>query len=156
MRHGHSLSAREAGVASDSERPLSQQGEKEALETSLHLKASGFTPDLIISSPFARADRTAAIAAEVFPGTLRKTEPSLSEGPLQALLELILHTFPEKSRVLVVGHQPLLGAAGGFMLGMDIFDLSPAGFIRLTFTKEPGAGSLTEFYIPPPSGEQSR
>ena len=156
MRHGHALSAHEAGVPSDSERPLSPLGEKEALETCLHLKTSGFVPDFIISSPFLRADRTAAIAAGVFPRAARRTDPALSDGQLQDLLDLLARLSPEESRVLLVGHQPLIGTIAGFLLGRDGFDLSPAGFVRLKPAKGPGSGALVEFYTPPWPEEISR
>jgi len=156
MRHGHAFSAQRAGAQPDSERPLSPLGEAEARETARHLNAAGFFPNLIISSPFLRADRTASIAAELFTGAERKKAAEISDGPLQALLELILGTFPEDSRVLMVGHQPLLGAAAGFLLGMDGFDLSPAGFVRLNSGKGPGAGSLIEYYTPPPPEDTNR
>jgi phosphohistidine phosphatase len=156
MRHGHALSAREAKVPSDSERPLSPLGEKEALEASLHLKGSGFVPDLIISSPFIRAGRTAAIASGVFPKAARQTDHALSDGPAQALLDLILELSPDIRRVLIVGHQPLIGAISGFLLGRDSFDLSPAGFVRLELSGDPGSGSLVECYAPSVTEGKSR
>lgn len=156
MRHGHALSEREAGVLLDSERPLSALGEREALETAMHLSASGFVPDLIISSPFLRAGRTAEIAAGVFPGAARQTSPVISDGPLQALLELVLRSFPDGPRALLVGHQPLIGAAAGCLLGEDSFGLSPAGFVRLNLVGKPGSGTLVEFYTPPLPKVKSR
>lgn len=152
MRHGHALTAREAGVPSDPERPLSPLGERETLETARHLGASGFVPDLIISSPFLRADRTAAIAAGVFPGASRRTNTALSDGQLGALLDLAQQFPPGSSRILLVGHQPLLGAVAGLLLGGEVFDLSPAGFVRLK-TDGNEDSSLVEFYAPPPEGK---
>ncbi len=150
MRHGQALSAREAGVASDPERPLSPLGEKEALETARHLSASDFVPDVIISSPFLRADHTAEIAAGVFAGASRRTSEALSGGSLQELQELILNAVAGNSRVLLVGHQPLIGAIAGFLTGADSFDVPPAGFIRIKPAEKPGPDSLVEFYAPPP------
>ncbi len=148
MRHGHALSAREAGVPSDPERPLSPLGEQEALQTSRHLSASGFVPDLIISSPFLRAKRTATIAAGVFPRASIRTDAALSDGRLQAVTDLILQLAAGESRVLLIGHQPLLGTIAGLLLGAENFDLSPAGFVKLRPGLKPGAGSLIEFYTP--------
>lgn len=150
MRHGHALSRTEAGVNSDSERPLSAAGEKEALETALHLSGSGFAPDLIISSPFRRADRTAEICAGVFPSAARETASALSDGPPQALVDLVQRFYEGKARVLIVGHQPLLGGIAGYFLGQEGFDLSPAGFVHLKPGKNPGTAVLAEFYAPPP------
>lgn len=149
LRHGHALSAREAGVQTDSERPLSERGEQEALEAARHLSASGFSPDLIISSPFLRAERTAQIAAGVFPSASRETARALSDGPAQAVLDLLLN-LDGAGRALIVGHQPLVGALAGYYLGREGFDLSPAGFVRLRAAGAPGGAALVEFYAPPP------
>ena len=149
MRHGHSLSAREAGVASDSERPLSPRGELEAREAAQRLSAAGFTPDRIVSSPLARARRTAEIAAGVFPAAARETASQLSDGPAQALLSLIENLSRSGGRVLVVGHQPLLGAIAGYFTGSEGYDLAPAGFVRIDSAERPGSSSLVEFYSPP-------
>ncbi|PKM99045.1 MAG: hypothetical protein CVU79_00575 [Elusimicrobia bacterium HGW-Elusimicrobia-3] len=155
MRHGHSLSSREAGVASDSERPLSPRGEQEAREAARHLAAAGFTPGRIVSSPLARARRTAEIAAEVFPGAARETASQLSDGPAQALLTLIEGLACGGGRVLVVGHQPLLGAIAGYFTGSESYDLAPAGFVRVSPAERPGPSSLVEFYSPPPPKDPS-
>lgn len=136
-------------MASDPERPLSALGEQEALETARHLKASGFTPDLIISSPFLRAGRTAAIAAGVFPGAPVRTDAALSDGRMQNILDLVLRPSAGASRLLLVGHQPLIGAVAAALLGAEAFDVSPAGFIRLGPGGEAGRSSLVEFYSPP-------
>lgn len=151
MRHGHALSRQEAGVASDSERPLSGRGEREVLEAANRLKAGGFAPDRIVSSPFLRARRTAEIAAGVFPSAARETAQVVSDGPAQALLDLAQGFCSGKERVLVVGHQPLIGAVAAFLLGDDPFDLSPAGFAKLKCEGEPGCAALLEFYAPPPA-----
>lgn len=150
MRHGHSLSALEAGVQSDSLRPLSTRGEKEALAAARHLSASGFAPARIVSSPYLRADRTAEIAAAVFPAASRETARALSDGPAQAVLDLLLRLAQDGARVMVVGHQPLMGAIAGYFLQQDGFDLSPAGFVRVNYSQHPGSSSLVEFYSPPP------
>lgn len=149
MRHGHALSRQEAGVASDSERPLSPRGEREALDAAARLRSAGFVPDRIVSSPFRRAARTAEIAAGVFPAAGRETAAVISDGPAQALLDLSLELRAGRDRVLVVGHMPLIGAVAAHLLGDEPFDLSPAGFVRL---KADGAGpaSLLEYYTPPP------
>ncbi|MDA8244979.1 MAG: histidine phosphatase family protein [Elusimicrobia bacterium] len=149
MRHGHALSAREAGVPTDSERPLSELGEQEALETARHLSEAGFSPALIISSPFLRASRTAEIAARVFTAAARRTSPALSDGPASAIVELIEDLEKDGGSVLVVGHQPLMGAIAGYFSGRDNFDLSPAGFVRVARGKSPAGPALLEFYSPP-------
>lgn len=153
MRHGHALSRQEAGVASDSERPLSPRGEREAAEAAARLRASGFVPDRIVASPFRRACRTADIAAGVFPSAGRETSAVISDGPAQALLDLSLQLCSGGGRVLVVGHMPLIGAVAASLLGDEPFDLSPAGFVRLKADGAAGPAALLEYYTPPPSRE---
>ena len=143
LRHGRALSAREAGVASDAERPLSPLGEAEVRAASERLLAAGFAPDIIISSPYLRAARTADIAASVFPSARRQTAAALSDGPAQAVIDLV-EEAPCCS-ALLVGHQPLLGAVAGFRLGDGPLDLSPGGFARIRCGASP---LLIEFYAP--------
>jgi len=143
LRHGHALSAREAGVTADAERPLSPLGEAEARAAAQRLRSTGFAPAMIISSPFLRAGRTAELASLAFPSAERRTAAALSDGPAQAVLDLI-EGLPEGS-VLLVGHQPLLGAVAGFLLGTGPLDFSPAGFARIRRGSSP---SLVEFYAP--------
>ena len=150
MRHGHALSRQEAGFPSDQDRPLSPRGEREAFESAKLLLAAGFAPDRIISSPYLRACRTAEIAAGVFPPAARETARAISDGPAQALLDLAQGFYSGSERVLIVGHQPLIGAVAAYLLGDDPFDLSPAGFVRLKCDGAPGAATLLEFYAPPP------
>jgi len=147
LRHGRALSVREAGVASDSERPLSPAGEQDALAAAEHLRAAGFSPALIISSPFLRADRTAAIAAGVFPAARRRTAAELSDGPAGAVLDLAEQAAASVP-VLIVGHMPLLGAAAGTLIGETLIDLSPAGFARVLPPEGGRSGALVELYSP--------
>lgn len=133
----------------DSERPLSPRGERDALEAARHMKDAGFIPDRIISSPFLRARRTAEIAAGIFPSAGRETAAELSDGPASAIVELIQGLAAGRGRVLVVGHQPLMGAIAGYFSGRDGFDLSPAGFVRVLELNGEGHGKLAEFYSPP-------
>lgn len=149
LRHGHALGVREAGVASDSERPLSARGETEALETARRLAGAGFRPALIVSSPYARAVRTAELASSVFPSARRETSAALSDGPAQAVLDLA-EQAPAGS-ILIVGHQPLLGAVAGFLAGSSPLDLAPAGFARVKRGAR-GKEALLEFYDPAQAG----
>ncbi|MHB0997575.1 MAG: SixA phosphatase family protein [Elusimicrobiales bacterium] len=147
LRHGRALSAREAGVPSDSQRPLSPSGEKDALAAAERLRGSGFSPTLIISSPYLRADRTAEIAAGVFPQARRRTAPELSDGPVSAVFDLAREAAAS-GPALIVGHMPLLGAVAGVLSGVEPLDLSPAGFARVRPAGAEGPGRLVEFYSP--------
>lgn len=147
LRHGQALGTREAGVATDAERPLSPSGEAEVLASLGRLRASGFLPGVILSSPFVRAERTAELAAGVFPLARRSTAVVLCEGPAHALVELFSGAA-ENYAVLAVGHQPLLGYAAGALLGAPPLDLETAGFIRIKSGGRGAPGALVELYAP--------
>jgi phosphohistidine phosphatase len=153
MRHGHALSRQETGAASDSQRPLSPRGEREVLASARRLSAAGFAPDRIVSSPYLRACRTADLAAEVFTAASRGTDNVISDGPAQALLDLAQELYSGQERVLVVGHQPLLGAVAAYLLSEEPFDLAPGGYARLKCDGAPGSATLVEYYAPPPCGD---
>ena len=153
LRHGHALGALGTGAASDSERPLSPAGLAEARVSAAHLKREGFSPAIIIASPYKRAAATADIAADLFPGTRRLVLPALCEGDAGTVLKVLSDTaLPEGAGILVVGHQPLLGSLAGLFLAGPDLPMSPAGFARITTS---GAGflpspdnTLTEHYTP--------
>ncbi|HNW45152.1 MAG TPA: histidine phosphatase family protein [Elusimicrobiales bacterium] len=153
LRHGHALSTGEAGVTCDDLRPLSERGIEEARSTAQHLWASGFRPELIIASPFARAAATADLAAELFPLARRLSTETLSDGNAAGLVSFLNNAdLGGDAGLLVVGHQPLMGFLAGFFLAREAFPLSPAGFVRLKtgsagFAPAP-AGTLIEHYTP--------
>ena len=153
LRHGHALGSGEAGVSSDAQRPLSGRGITEASEAAQRLKAACFHPEIIIASPYLRAAMTANIAAKLFPGARRLTTDALSDGDAAGVIELLSGTdLRAGAGLLVVGHQPLLGALAGFFLAREPLSLSPAGYVRME-TGEDGfasapAGTLTEHYTP--------
>lgn len=147
LRHGRALGAREAGVPSDSQRPLAPSGEKDALAAAQRLRSAGFSPAVIISSPFVRADRTAEIAAGVFPRAARRTAAELSDGPPGAVFDLAREASAS-GPALLVGHMPLLGAVAGALAGVPPLDLSPAGFARVSPAADGGPGKLLEVYDP--------
>ena len=154
LRHGRALSTREAGVHTDAERPLSPLGEKEVLEAAGYLRRTGFSPALIIHSPYLRAARTAELAATVFPRAKLRASVELSDGPSTAALDILVYAASQPGvAVLAVGHQPMLGAIAGVLSGCPPLDLSPAGFARIKPGTGPDQGALAEFYDPQESKE---
>lgn len=154
LRHGHALGTREARVPSDSLRPLSERGEADVRAAAERLKAGGFSPALIVASPYRRAATTADIAAGIFPPCQRLACPALSDGDAEEAIRTVLEAgLPENAGLLVVGHQPLLGALAGYFCGQDALPLSPAGFARIACPDGPlspgPANSLKEHYSPP-------
>lgn len=132
FRHGHSLSAFEAGVASDRERPLSEKGRLEVIKSFSELSKTGFIPDLILTSPLLRALETAEIirrqSESPAPVTLEELSGAASINELQAALFSSANGFKS---VIAVGHQPLLGMLAGYLCDSSPVDLQPGGFVLL-------------------------
>jgi probable phosphoglycerate mutase len=65
VRHGESEGNRDRRFTVSTETPLTNLGRDQARRAALHI-ARHFTPDAIVSSPYARARETASIIAEEF------------------------------------------------------------------------------------------
>ncbi len=153
MRHGHALSAQESGHRGDAGRKLSQNGKAQITVSAGRLKGLGFSPGIIISSPFLRAIETADIAAEHFPAAKRVTEPALvSTDPLSGILNAIAAAAASEPSVLVIGHQPTLGALCSLLLKSDSLPFSTGGFAYLRLSDGPGSvkAELADFFAPEP------
>jgi phosphohistidine phosphatase len=100
----------------DADRPLTPEGEQEFLEASRGLRRVAKTPDLVLSSSFARAWRTAELltvgarwpAPEAFHPLEADRAP---EDVLPAL-----QTYAGHRRIALVGHEPGLGELAWLLL----------------------------------------
>lgn len=150
LRHGHALGIAESGAGEDSKRPLSETGKKQAAASAKKLLELKFSPEVLIASPYLRAAQTAAIASSFFPGARRLECAALASGNGPAVLELLELELKNAASALVVGHQPLLGTIGGFLLGSESFNLTSGGFMYLRFKTAgaPHESELVEFFSP--------
>lgn len=132
MRHGHSPSISEAGVAKDELRPLSERGRQGARKTAGELLRRGGKPALILHSPLTRAVQTSEEAEKlVAPSRGRRLfEPLSNVLPPDELRVELEPELQASGEVLCVGHQPQLGELAALLTG-QIFDLQPGGVIAL-------------------------
>ena len=136
LRHGLAKKREEWSGKKDADRPLTGKGEKKTREEGRALKRIGISFDLIISSPFARARRTAETVAETLRLTSRLefTNSLAPHGsPKRFLQELVPH-LDASAKVLVVGHEPYLSALISLCLSgqPDIaFELKKGGICKL-------------------------
>lgn len=103
----HAKSDRDDSV-SDFDRPLARRGEREAPLAGEHIKARGWLPDHVLSSPAVRARDTARVVMRVL--GLPKTAIHFDERiymASRAMLLRVLADCPADARtVLVIGHNP--------------------------------------------------
>lgn len=148
MRHGQSPSVVEAGVKSDEDRPLSDQGRRDARRQAGRLAEKGFIPDLILTSPLLRARQTASEAARAFKDKPRveSFDALANQLPGDELYRRLLDYGPRPGLVMLVGHMPqlaelftaLAGASMGFEpAAVAVVEASGLGSSRLVLALSP-------------------
>lgn len=119
MRHGIAADSDDATPGDDPERPLTPEGKLKLRAIARGLEVAGTEPDWIVSSPLKRAVETAEIiAAELAPTAVVEHCESLAPGMLTAQkLISFLSKRAERSRILVVGHEPSLSELASELMG---------------------------------------
>lgn len=119
IRHAQAI-ARSPEI-SDEQRTLSCRGRRRFRQVAATLKKLEIDPDLIITSPKARALQTAEILAETidFSGEVQ-IAPILGELCTATDLLQILPSLPCSDEIIIVGHEPDLGAIIAELLSIDV------------------------------------
>lgn len=92
----------------DFDRPLNSRGLQAAPLMGRELKARGFAPDLIVSSPAIRALSTAKIIAELlgYSEARIETDRAIYEATVPELLAVVRALPPAHNHVMLFGHNP--------------------------------------------------
>lgn len=138
MRHGHSPTTMEAGVAKDALRPLSDEGRADARWMASELARMGCAPRLILHSPLLRAVQTAAEAAVVLKpaGGREAFQPLDNTLPADEVARALAERAASFDEVLAVGHQPQIGELA-LLLGRESFEFRPGTIVALELADEP-------------------
>jgi phosphohistidine phosphatase len=148
VRHAVAFSRDPERWPDDSKRPLSPAGEKRFRDVALGLGKKVPPVELVLSSPYARAWRTAEILAE--DASWPEPEPfdPLVPGSSPKETASALADYADLEKVALVGHRPCLHELAAYLLtdqenGADI-RIKKGGVICLRFGERlrPGAGSL--------------
>lgn len=110
LRHGHA-----ADGSPDSERPLTEKGERQARAAGRALAALGVRMDACLTSPKRRAAETARLACEPL-GIEAMQEPLLAGGPFDA--NALAAGLGDE--VLLVGHDPDFSMAVHDLTGAQV------------------------------------
>lgn len=135
LRHAPALD-REEWVGHDPERPLTIEGERLARAVLKGLR-SWLRADHILTSPWRRARHTAELAAERLRLALSEAD-WLAGGAASA--EEMAERLAGSGDVLLVGHEPGLGALIGHLSGGAAVELKKAGVALLV--GQPNAGGM--------------
>lgn len=138
LRHGKACE-RSPQWRPDSTRPLTREGEEKTLDVARGLQNLDLSFDLILSSPYARALRTAEIVAEVFKSKKIFESANLTPGAdLNALIGEINENHRGVNDLLLVGHEPFMSKMISMLLaGTDSLsiELRKAGCCHLQTAK---------------------
>jgi phosphohistidine phosphatase len=148
LRHAHA--GEPAGwTGSDDERPLSAKGEHQAERLGRFLADVRFRPDAIVSSPKARAARTAEIVGKALDLEIRLDE-RLGQPLDLVAIEAILFDLDEPIRPVLVGHDPDFSDLAASLTGSRTMTMRKGAFARIDAPRplEPGAGTL-RWLMPP-------
>ncbi|MBI5473090.1 MAG: phosphohistidine phosphatase SixA [Ignavibacteriae bacterium] len=155
LRHAIAEERDNTRYADDSQRPLTPKGIKRMRRVAEGLLALECSFDVIYTSPFARAKRTAQIVAETLGATekLRETDALATDGDPKALINLINSGKDEFERVMIVGHEPYLGELISVLLSGDenlLITMKKGGVCKLRVdTLSYSKCASLEWHIPP-------
>ena len=120
MRHGVAREPAGAGFEGDRQRPLTAEGRDSITRIAHALKKLDVEPDLILSSPYLRAEQTATILAKEF--DLQKhlilSELLAPEGKAEEIIGMIVENYLV-DELVIVGHEPCLGLLASLLAASD-------------------------------------
>ena len=148
LRHGLAES-RETWTAADDGRPLTAEGRSAMAREAATMARLGLAPDVIVSSPLARAHETAQIAAEGMGIADRlHDDERLAPGFGPAELAAILDEHPDVETLMFVGHEPDFSLTIGSLVGGTSVVCKKGGLARVDIDPESGAAELL-WLLPP-------
>lgn len=139
LRHGR---AGEARSTDDASRELTDDGIAALRAAAPTWRRLNLRPDLVLSSPLARARQTAELVCEAVGGT-PTVDDRLAPGAAWSDFARAMAAQPDARRVLFVGHEP--------DLSRTIVELTGAAAVRM----RKGGLACLEFYgVPEPGGAE--
>jgi phosphohistidine phosphatase len=133
LRHGKAVSRAEWD-ADDDLRPLTEDGERVVRAEARGMKRSGLDVSVIVTSPLARARRTAEIVAEELGlGDRVLEDVRLAHGFDLRRLAKIVAGRPKDVAVMVVGHEPEFSATISAAIGGGRVEMKKGALARVDF-----------------------
>jgi len=133
LRHGIAIERGAPGYKKDRDRPLTKEGEEKTQQIAEAMLAMGLKFDLILSSPYLRAEQTARIVAAELDEEITFTDFLTPDGNVLELLREINDEKPQQ--VLLVGHEPDLSRLISVLVtgdGNAAIELKKGGLCKLT------------------------
>jgi len=138
---------------SDFERPLNTRGKRDVPFMANILHQKGIQPELILSSPAKRAQKTAKYYQETLGGELRFDE-RIYEASSMSLLYLVQEALKSVDSVMIVGHNPGFTALNDMLSDKSIYNIPTSGVIGIVFEDEPAAHQGKQLFFEYPKKYQ--
>jgi phosphohistidine phosphatase len=132
IRHGKANHP--AQGASDFTRTLAESGETDVRRMAEKLKNMDIVPDILVSSPAARALSTATGFAEVWKSPVAiRTEPSIYEAEVRNLLKVVNNLNNRYPSAAIFGHNPGITELANYLSNVNIPNIPTAGVVVIEF-----------------------
>lgn len=126
----HAEAEPRGGTVAEKDRALTAKGKRDLGHVLALARAVGVAPQVILTSPWKRAQQTAAAAAKAFAAPLRESRRLLPATPPDRTWQELAAV--EAETVLVVGHEPHLSNLMRFLLESAIaMDLKKGALARI-------------------------
>ena len=155
LRHGIAVDrGNPEYVQDDSKRPLTRKGIRRMIRAARGMKRLGMDFDLILTSPYVRAKRTAEIVADALGGetTLEAFQPLAAETPPEQAIRQIARRTEGLGSVLLVGHEPQLSAMGSLLLSGSpdlALELRKGGLFKLEAEQIQAGTAVLDWWLTP-------
>jgi phosphohistidine phosphatase len=133
----------------DAARPLSEKGELQAERLGSFLAEVGFRPDVIITSPKVRAQRTAEIVGDAIGVGIREDE-RLGRSFEPATIDGILADAGDPRQVVIVGHDPDFSEILAWLTGGGGLTMKKGAFARVDVRGRVADGHAALRWLVPP------
>jgi phosphohistidine phosphatase len=141
-------------IQDDSKRPLTRKGIRRMLRAAQGMKRLRMKFDVILTSPYVRARRTAEIVAETLGGDtpLELFQPLAAEVPADQAIRQIARRTEGLDSVLLVGHEPQLSAIASLILSGSptlALELRKGGMFKLEAEQIQAGTGVLEWWLTP-------
>ncbi len=139
-------------AASDAARELTEKGIAQAMKVGKFCRRNNVAPEIILSSPYRRAEQTATLAAEeMSAGKKVEIANFLASGmdPANAAEELA--AYLKCDGVMIVGHEPDFSRLAAFLLGLssnENIHVRKASLTLLIVSKLAAGAATLDFSVP--------
>ncbi len=137
LRHAKAVQRRVRATTPDRTRPLTPGGEKKMRAVARGIRRLSLSFDLVLSSPYVRARRTAEILTEVLKAPRKlKFSPALEpDGDPKGLVRELNRYRRQMDRIVLVGHEPYFSELISTLIAGSKdarLDFKKAGLCKLT------------------------